>query len=118
MPEQRRKRRRDVLIHRAVRKERVVLEHITESALTRGHIDISARVEQRVLAEADHAGIGRKQTGDRLQSDRLARAGRAVDHRELFFQLEPHGEIECTSGRTKLALDVDEQLHQSARIRM
>ena len=68
---------RDVLVHREVRVERVVLEHHRDVALLRRQLVDDA------LADEELAAGDLLEAGDHPQRRRLAAAGRADEHEEL-----------------------------------
>ena len=78
----------DVVPHRHVREQRVVLEDHADGALLRRKIDSLSPVEPRPLAHQDPAGIGPVQAGDAAQHRGLAAARRADERQRLPL----HGE--------------------------
>ena len=74
---------RDVLEHRAVRPQRVRLEHEAEPALLRRQVDAARGVEENALADRNRAGVRPLQAGDGAQQRGLAAAGGA-EQRDRF----------------------------------
>ena len=66
--------------HRQVREERVLLEEQSHPAGLRRHVDAARPVEPGLLAEADEAGVGAIQPGQRAQHRGLAGARGAEEH--------------------------------------
>ena len=85
----------DVLAHRQVREQRVLLEQVAAVALARRHVDAGCGVEQRLAGERDAAGVGPQQAGDRLQRQRLAGARRAEQDQPLDVAAEGDVELEA-----------------------
>ena len=86
---------RDVLLHRHVREQRVVLEHEPDSAILGRKGDSRRGVEEHFAVEHDPPALGADESSDRAQHGRLPRPGRA-DQREGLTteregQLEPEG---------------------------
>ena len=63
----------DVLLHRHVREQRVVLEHEADAAALGRDVDPRVGVEQHCAVELDPPAVGSGQAGDRAQDGRLAR---------------------------------------------
>ena len=63
----------DVLLHRHVREQRVVLEHEADAAALGRQVDPRFGVEQHCAVELDPPAVGSGQAGDRAQDGRLAR---------------------------------------------
>ena len=88
----------EILPHREMRKQPAFLEHITDAAAMRRHVDAGAGIEQHGLVERNRAAIGRHQTGDHIDDRSLAGArrteqsGRATRGFELYAELE-HAEL-------------------------
>ena len=77
----------DVLAHRHVREERVLLEHETDAARVGLAEDPGRRVEPHLGAERDPAALGTHEPGDGAQHRRLPRSGRP-DQGDRPFDLE------------------------------
>ena len=75
----------DVLAHRQMREQRVVLEHITHVALLRRQVDALRRIKQGAPRHAHMAGIGLQQAGNGLERERLARTRVAQQHHAAMF---------------------------------
>ena len=67
--------RHDVLKHRHIGKERVVLEQIAHAALLGFQVDLVLRVEHGLPVDAYHALVRRHNTGDTAQRHALSTAG-------------------------------------------
>ena len=64
----------EILADGQVRKQRIALEHVAETARARGHVDPSLAIEEHAAVEDDAATIGPQQPGQALEGKRLARA--------------------------------------------
>lgn len=69
--------KRQILIDRHVREERVVFEYESNATPLRGNVGDVLRVE------VDAAAVGRIQTGDQSQQARFTGAARAENHQRL-----------------------------------
>jgi hypothetical protein len=78
----------DVPAHAQVREERVVLEHVADRAFLGRPVDPPRGIEPGLIPEPDRAGVGPRETCDRAQDGRLARAGRPDERDRLGPDLE------------------------------
>jgi hypothetical protein len=76
----------DVVGHRHVAKQRVILEHESDLALPRSDVRDVAPMQH------DAAVVYRRETSDRAQQRALAAAGRAEQHEELAV-LDLRGDV-------------------------
>src|SRR5580704_1465899 len=80
-----------------MRKQRVVLKHVTNRALLRTQMHSGFRIEQDAVVEHDASRAGRDETGDAIERERLARTARTVQHGHAGSGLEL--DIEMKAGR-------------------
>ena len=80
-----------------VREQRVVLENIAAGALLRRQIDARSGIEEDAVVEQNAAGIGRDETGDGIERERLARAAGSIErgHAGRGFEFD----VEVKAGR-------------------
>ena len=74
---------RDVLLHRHMREQRVVLEHEPDSAILGRKGDSRLGVEEHFAVEHDPPALGADESSDRAQHGRLPRAGRSEEQHPL-----------------------------------
>ena len=84
-----------VLLHRHVREEGVVLEHHADLAFARGQVDALGAVQQDVPAHAYQSMCGVGEPRDGLQHRRLARARGA--HHRASRRPRAEGDVQCES---------------------
>ena len=97
----------DVLLHRHVREEGVLLEQVPHAAALGREVDAALAVKKRLAVEDDAAAVGRHDARDALERHALAAAGRAEQRRRPVFGFELHAQRE----RVQPLFDVHKQAH-------
>src|SRR5215469_11643857 len=75
--------KRDILHHRQMRKERVILKEQSNSALPRRNVDSRRRIKERSSVQPDAALVRPLKPGNASQRHALARSGRPKDRERL-----------------------------------
>ena len=57
---------KDILLHRHVRKKRILLEEVSDPALLGRQVDLLLAVEENAIAEHDAPAVGRHDARDAL----------------------------------------------------
>ncbi len=100
----------DVLGHRHVGEQLVVLEEERRAALLRSEVDLGRRVEERDAVHDDAPGIRRLHAGDTPERHALAASRRAEETDRLIRGVESDLQVE----RREVLLDVDGERHSTA----
>src|SRR5688572_24552967 len=69
-----------ILPQRHVREQGVILEDVAAAALARRQVQVSGMVEEDRVVQQDAAFRGADKSGDAVEGERLARAGRSEEH--------------------------------------
>src|SRR5262249_28583570 len=86
-----------VALDRQVREQRVLLEHVADCALLGPAVDAPVAVEPDLAVRSDQPARRLRQSGDRAQHRRLARAGWADESDRLGSDVERYLDVEATS---------------------
>jgi len=78
----------DVLFDGQMRKEREVLEHISNPPFGDRQVDVRLRIEEQSRADGDPSGVRSREAGDAVEHRSFAPAGRAQEHREAGWGIE------------------------------
>ena len=97
----------DVLPHRHVREQGVVLEEIAHLPLLGWEIDVLFRVKEHHAVQLDMAAVRFFDPRDAFEREALAAAGSAQQAGDAVFRLKAHVQREGTQG----SVDVDDQTH-------
>ena len=102
-----------------MREERVILEYIADAAAARRHIDAELAIEPRRAVDDDAAIVGRHETREHLQRQRLAGARGSVQRKPIGVGGKRNREIETAVAGAHMFFDVDVDAHDySAAARM
>jgi hypothetical protein len=113
-----RRRVADVLRHREMRKQRVVLKQKTGATLLCRKMNAAPGVEPGNLAEDDRAGIGPFQTGEHPQQRSFPRARWAEKHRDRrVIERNPQFRLHFEAPRQALAALASQLIGHTAQMR-
>src|SRR5262249_34567636 len=73
---------REIFAQRHVRKQGVILKHVSAVAVLRRKVDARGAVEQDLVVEKNAAFVGWNESGDGIEGQGLARAARAKQNRD------------------------------------
>ena len=97
----------DVLPHGHIRKQRIVLEQITDLPLLRREVDVLFRIEQRASVQYDPAAIRALDARDAFQRQALSASGSAQNAGNAVLNLKIRFQVKCAV----CLFDVDDQTH-------
>jgi hypothetical protein len=102
----------DILLHRQMGKQRVILKQIADVAHLGRQIDAGGGVVEHPLAHLAAAGVGPQQAGDALQRHALARARWAEHQRAVVLGLERELQAELAALGAQRLANVDADSHR------
>ncbi len=100
-----------VVLHGAVRKQRIVLEDVADIAPARWYVDIARPIEPGFAIDDDPSTVGAHEAREHLQRQRLARAGRTEQCEPFRVGAKLHGEVEPAALRDDALGDIDVEAH-------